>query len=290
MTAWKDMSTKDRLSLIGGQVVETEELERVRTCLRLAMLRHGTRPDGKVHVIQGETSLGKSTAARYFMFKLAETLGGKYVPQVDIKTPNKSVEECDYVQLGDAQGSARPIVRIQVAPRATYNGMLADTIFALTGKAVGTVSTKHHRLMKLLATQIVERKTQVLIFDDAHNVARNLTPEQASLAADVFKVLAKTTRVEIVVVGDSNLDKLFSTNTELAGMRDLQFPIAPMGNPENEKSPFCRFLKSMQAKMPFAVPCDFATLDDAKKMYCPSSDHLAQFGSWISGVSASSLG
>ena len=25
-------------------------------------------------------------------------------------------------------------------------------------------------------------------------------------------------------------------------------------------------------------------------IYCPSSDHLAQFGSWISGVSASSLG
>ena len=30
--------------------------------------------------------------------------------------------------------------------------------------------------------------------------------------------------------------------------------------------------------------------DGAATSDCPSSDHLAQFGSWISGVSASSLG
>lgn len=265
--SWNQRTIDERARIVGGLVAHTSQIALVETCLSVAMESHGTRPDGKVHVIEGETSLGKSTAVRYFMDDLAKDLGGAFRRQVDLSAPHRSIEESDFVHVGSPEGGARPIVRIQVAPTATYNGLLADTIFSLTGRQVAVSSYKHHRLMNLLAQQINGHGTKVIIFDDAHNLARNLATEKASLAADMFKVLAKTTRVEVVLIGSNQLEGLFKHNTELAAMRDLEFEILPMDEPTTEASEYLRFLQSFEIAMPFNARCDFSSLDVARKMH-----------------------
>jgi hypothetical protein len=232
----------------------------------LAYDSFGTRLEGQIAAAVGPTRYGKTTGVLVFMTKLAQKVGGELVGRGNSAEARTSVVGIDVVERKEGRQSIRPVVRIQVAPSPTFRGLLMDTIFLMT-ESMPSQRTSHAKLIHLLATQLINQQTRLIIFDEAHRICREGASAHNALAADVFSSIAKQARVEVALIGREDLDALFISNDELAQMKEFSFRVGPLPFPKNAQAPFCAFLSKFQSNMPFDRPCDIASLEVAQLIH-----------------------
>jgi hypothetical protein len=264
MTDWKQKSAQERYEHV-GLIIDTklETVTRIRECLTLSYNSFGTRYEGQIASLIGPTRFGKTSGAMVVMKELAIDLGAEFVTVKSFSTSRKSVACFDYVELQRDRQITRPVICIGVAPSPTYNGLLCDTIYALTG-TMPSSRTPHAKLLDTLVTQLLAQQVRMVIFDEAHRICREGGTAHNKLAADVFTTIAKRARVEIVVIGREELRDLAGSNPEFAEMNELVYEIGPLPYPLGLKDPFAVFLRKFEKNMPFDMDSDFGGLRGAQ--------------------------
>jgi|GEM_PF-5673861 len=262
---WNIKTDKERADHVGTIIdTKTDTVLRVGECLDMALASHDTGYEGHVAAIVGETRFGKTTGFMVWASAMAKKIGGELI-SVKVKD-SRSVESVDYVTVRNGQQELRPVLCVGVAPAPTYNGLLMDTIFAIT-RTVPKGRPSHAQLVNLLRRQIIEQGIKVLVFDEAHRIVRAGNANGNNLAGDVFSTLAKQTKVEIVLIGREQLADLFDDNDELTEMKDQEYEIRAMDYPTSVEDPFAKFVRKFEKNMPFNSPSDFEGLTGAQLIH-----------------------
>lgn len=262
---WNTKTLEERAEHIGAIIdTRTDTVQKIGECLDMALASHNTGYEGHVAAIVGATREGKTTGFLVWASKVAKTMGGSLV---SVKTKNsKSVECVDYITMRDGPQEIRPVLCVGVGPSPTYNGLLMDTILAIT-RTVPKGRPTHGKLVNLLREQIIAQKVRVLVFDEVHRIARSGSVAGNNLAGDVFSTLAKQTKVEIVLIGREGLSDLFSDNEELVDMTEQEFEIIPEDYPLQINDPYMTFVKKFEKNLPFNMPSDLGGLAGAQLIH-----------------------
>ncbi|MED4696655.1 TniB family NTP-binding protein [Peribacillus frigoritolerans] len=112
---------------------------------------------------------------------------------------------------------------------------------------------KTSTLNMALISAIINRKTKVLIIDEAHHMAKRLTTENLQNQMDVLKTLANKTKIPIVLLGTYELQNFKDQSGQLAsrGMNN-HFTRYRYDN-EEERMKFILCLLSFQQLLPLKI-------------------------------------
>jgi hypothetical protein len=248
--AWAQKSARERLNHIGQFIAITPTLQSAIAALRSTYDAWHTRPEGTCLFLVGEPRVGKTTAIDELTGELhagflAEyrTKDGYDVKELDPVTASMAVS------IETPTGFERPIIKVLVGSRPTYNELLADVLLCL-GIPVPKRATFGERL-HLLRTQLIGQKVRMVVFDEVQHISEHRGAEGAYKAADVFKVLLKATCVQIVCAGLPHALEIVDASNQIAGLTHRVHHIRPFDLDLNHNSELMTFLRTINEELPF---------------------------------------
>jgi hypothetical protein len=265
-TSWNDRPKRDRIAHVGTAVVETPSHRSTVRAFWSSYERHKTRPEGTCTFVLGETRAGKSTACDAFMHRLAEDLGGCVSPENAIEGSESMSSAVTSVRIVHATRIERPVIMVQVDAMPTYNALFADVASAIVGTRLPS-SWGRTKIVDTLTKQLVIQGTKMLIFDDVQHIVMHKGKDGIYRAADVFKVLMKAARVQVVLVGLPLTADIKRVNSQIDEMTSEVRIVRPFDLSTDVDGEFRMFLKAVEEDMPFDEPCDFSGPDTAARIH-----------------------
>lgn len=201
-------------------------------------------------VLIGKSRVGKTTAIDEFVEEFHEQLSVEYAQK-----RGYTVEDLDPLKASTAitiatpTGLERPIIKVLVGSRPTYNELLAHVLVCL-GVPVASRATFGERL-QVLTTQLIGQKVHMVVFDEVQHISEHRSAEGAYRAADVFKVLMKATRVQIVCAGLPHTMEIMDANPQVAGLTHQIHHVRPFAFDLDHASELMRFMQAINQELPF---------------------------------------
>ena len=262
---WAQRSSQERLNHIGQYIVMTSTLQSAIGAVRSHYEAWRTQPEGSCLFLIGETRVGKTTAIHEFVEELHTQLSLGHA-----KKRGYTVEDLDPLNASTAitiatpTGLERPIIKVLVGSRPTFNELLAHVLVCL-GVPVTSRATFGERL-QLLTTQLIGQRVHMAVFDEVQHISEHRSAEGAYRAADVFKVLMKATRVQIVCAGLPHTIEIMDANPQVAGLTHRIHRVRPFAFDLDHTSELMRFMQSITRELPFDEVSTMAEPDVAQRV------------------------
>jgi hypothetical protein len=247
-TAWTSINSNDRLSNIGRFIAVTPSLDASMKFIRSIMSGYRIAPEGEIAFLVGETRAGKTTAVNEIIEEVAERLGGEVVAQNlgDCRETEAIVSVIKETPFG----VERPIVKIYV-PKGppTFNRLLDDVLVAVNVRLPRTATFVERQLA--LGRQLFGQATHLVVFDDTHHICEKGKTAAAYDAADVFKVLAKTGRVQVLCVGLEHTREIKDANSQVEWLGGEEHHVLPLEITSDPTAELGRFCTTLNGELPF---------------------------------------
>lgn len=224
------MSHQERLDWMKKHTIETPDVKKVITYCRRLYRQAGTKREGNVGFVMGDTGVGKSTAVAAFVDQIADEIRRER-PEAELMRPE--VEDTyirpiwEVVQSeGDEYRIERPVVVVVVPPRPQFNPLLGDVAAAL-GKPL-TKGFKFGEALRTIKKEIRLQNVKMMIFDEVQHITQGSISSYQ--AADVIKVIAKC-KVEVVCVGMPDMMNLVegqNANEQLQRLKRISCEVRPL--------------------------------------------------------------
>lgn len=262
-----DMSTKEKATYFGRMVwSELPIITDVRDLLDLTRMAQGTSLGGKVSLIHGPNGVGKSVACDHYFRTIAHAEGGQYLGTAAEFGNDDSILDATWITTSVGNQERRNFVKIDVSPRVTANGLLADMIRGLT-LSEPPLAARHDALLRTVKKVLAGFGTEVLILDNAHrSVERNISIGKSD-AGDIIAEVASKTGVEVVLVGTDLSTSLFQDSNKLGNIKRFDLQVAPLPMPANGAQEFLTLLTKFQRRLPFTRRSDLTSDDVATRLY-----------------------
>jgi len=216
-------------------------------------------PEGDIQSIEGETRAGKTTSVDEWMINKHAEVVLQYAGRDDVQVLPLGDDSSHWaITIKTPTGFLRPVVKIQVDKKPRYKSLFADVLATMGFPGIPDKMTSDQRL-KLLATQIRDQKTRVIIFDEVHHISEYKNPDGAYDAGDVFKTLAKTARCQVLLVGLPHMMEIADANSQVRELMKPKHTVEPFKLDLEPTSDLKQFLISLNQELPFDQP---SCLDD----------------------------
>ncbi|MBD2746683.1 TniB family NTP-binding protein [Microvirga sp. BT688] len=247
-TDWSSSNSNDRLSNIGRFIAMTPSLTKSMEFIRSIMSGYRTAPEGEIAFLVGETRAGKTTAVNEIIEEVADKLDGKVVAQN--LGDCRETEAIVSVIVETPIGLERPIVKIYV-PKGppTFNLLLNDVLVAFNVRLPRTATFVERQLA--LGRQLYGQATRLIVFDDTHHICEQGKTAAAYDAADVFKVLAKTGRVQVLCVGLEHTTEIKDANSQVEWLGGEVYHVRPLEITSDPLAALGRFCTTLNKELPF---------------------------------------
>jgi len=248
-------SLSERLATIGKFIVDTPTLTQSVQFIRQCLDSHGCSSEGEISFLLGESRAGKTTAIETLMLELAQEIDGKFVSQR--REPEGRAAGLMSVDKITRDGVHRPVLAIGVPKAPTFKGLLADVLAALgiNLKSRATFVEQQSTICKQLRGQ----QTKLLIFDEAQHISESGKNKEVYAAADVFKILAKISGVQILCVGLPHALDIKLANPQVRWIGGIERTILPLAVSARPGSDLAILCTTFNAELPFNAPsqlCD----------------------------------
>jgi hypothetical protein len=249
-TSWDDVPVEDREAHIGKFVAMSPSLMSSVRFIRAHMRGYRTSPEGEISFLLGDTRAGKTTAINEVIDQIADETGGQIVSQ--ILDDNRDSEALVSVIVQTPHGIERPIVKIFVPVGPTFNGLLSDVLVAFDIR-LPQRATFAERLLAL-GRQLSGQRTRLVIFDDTQHICEKGKTAAAYEASEVFKVLAKTGRVQVLCAGLEHTREIKDANPQAAWLGGEEHWVRPLEIVATTKAPLAKFCTTLNSELPFDQP------------------------------------
>ena len=263
--SWAQKTREERLEHIGRFIAITPTLSHAMGAVQSTYSAWRTTPEGTCLFLVGEPRVGKTTAVDEFIGELHEQFseeygckGGYVVASLDAFTASMAIT------IETPTGFERPVVKVLVGSRPTFNGLLADVLLCL-GLAVPKSATFGERL-QILKIQLIGQKVRMIVFDEVQHISEHRGTEGAYKAADVFKVLMKAPRVQLVCAGLPHAMEIMDANPQVAGLTHRICHMLPFKLDLDNNSELMTFMKTINDELPFDEPSTLADDDVALRI------------------------
>ena len=262
-----DMTLKDKTKYFGRMVWdELPIVAEVRDVLGFSRQIQGTSLSGNVSLIHGIDGIGKSVACDHYFRKFANIESGTYNGTDKKFGEDDSILDATWVTTMVGNQERRSCIKIDVSPRVTANGLLADMIRGLTSREPPKIA-RHDHLLHSIKKILVGLGTEVLVLDNAHRaVERNISVGKSD-AGDIIAEIAHKTGVEIVLVGTDLAMSLFDDSKELSNHARRYLSVAPLPFPNAESKDFLTLLSKFQNRLPFPRRSDLTSDEVCTRLY-----------------------
>lgn len=125
-------------------------------------------------------------------------------------------------------------------------------------------STFAERLLAL-GRQLRGQRTQLVIFDDTQHICEKGKATAAYEASEVFKVLAKTGRVQVLCAGLEHTREIKDANAQAAWLGGEEHWVKPLAIAADPKTPLAKFCATLNGELPFDQPSKL----DRSDMFVP---------------------
>lgn len=242
----------ERNSQIGRAVVPMKSMQRIINALDGMYRLYGTRHQGQICAIVGQTHTGKSIARETFMKQKAEQLGG-YVENIDRdKEIISEVANISFVTVQEGYQLTHPVICIQILDNPTFNALADNTLRALVrGKPPSWDNGGD--LATLLQEQLTGRKTRLVIYDDVQEIGK-IRGANKNAAVQMLKALCKVAKVEVAAIGIKGTLEVLTSGEEIAELVCKRVILRPLPSPDwkaADKGEFVKFLTDLKAVLPF---------------------------------------
>lgn len=265
--SWLTKSTEERQRHIGGFIAMTRTLEDATRVLRKRYMSWHTAPQGNCAFIVGITNTGKTTAIDEFMAEIRDGIAAQFKDGNDLVLADEEAypPTMSVAFERPGQGVVRPVIKVFVGKRVTFNNLLWDTLLALGIKAPKNAT--YSQMMTMIRTQIREQEVKLLIFDECQHICEGRTQRGQYDAGDVFKLLMKDARVEIACAGLPHATEMLDANTQLAKLVRAKLTIQPFPLALEPESGWIVLLATMSADLPFDKPSDLHSRPTALRLH-----------------------
>ncbi|PZQ12428.1 MAG: hypothetical protein DI565_16540 [Ancylobacter novellus] len=246
-SAWSSMSLSARLSNIGNFIADTPTLLDSVSFIQECIESHGCSPEGEISFLLGETRAGKTTAVETAMRDFAEKVQGEFISQRF--RSDRHAAALMSVDKMTRDGIERPVFAIEVPKAPTFKGLLADVLAALGVAIKGKITFGEQQ--SLLCAQLVGQRTKLLIFDDAQHVCESGKNHEVYAAADVFKLIAKVSGVQILCVGLPHTLDVKTANPQVKWIGGVERTIEPLAIDANPASDLAILCATLNKELPF---------------------------------------
>lgn len=252
-TPWASVPLAKRVGHIGKFIAMSPSLTSSVRFIRTHLQGYGTSPEGEIAFLLGETRAGKTTAINEVIDQIAEESGGQIVSQK--LDDSRDTEALVSVVIQTPNGIERPLVKIFVPIGPTFNGLLSDVLLAFDIR-LPSRATFAERLLAL-GRQLSGQRTQLVIFDDTQHICEKGRTTAAYEASEVFKVLAKTGRVQVLCAGLEHTREIKDANPQAAWLGGEEHIVKPLEIFADIKSPLAKFCATLNSELPFDQPSQF---------------------------------
>lgn len=253
--SWNDTPSSERVAHIGKTIVDTPTHDRTISVFQKTYDRYLSRSEGTCSFVLGETRAGKTTACEEWMIRLAADVGGEVVSGDSVQSG-----VITSVVVHRDGGIERPVLKVQVDSNPTYKSLFADVVATVLGTRPPRSMT-FQQLLGLLSHQLAAQKTRLLVFDDVQHIAEHRGRDGVYKAADVFKVLMKTARVQIALVGLPHAEEIQQANRQLFEMTVQTHLVRPFDLCLEPDGEYRLFLAALERDMPFDTQSDISSDD-----------------------------
>ncbi|KAB0679714.1 ATP-binding protein [Aureimonas leprariae] len=168
----------------------------------------------------------------------------------------------------------RPVIKIPVDPKPSFKSLFSDVVVAVTGtrppKTMNFMS-----VLTMLIHQLLAQKTKLLIFDDVQHISEHRGPEGIYKAADVFKVLMKSARMQIVLIGLPHAREIMLANTQLHEMTSRVHQVSPFVL-DGREGEFVQFLEAIEGELPFDKASDISGDEVAVRIHHATDGYVGR--------------
>jgi hypothetical protein len=213
------------------------------------MSAYGTAPEGTISFLLGETRAGKTTAIDQIIAETSDAVGGVIVTR---DSDDRSSEALVSVEVMTPTGVERPIFKVFVPVGPTFNNLLADVLLALGIKLPRSATFAQRQLA--LGRQLREQKTQLIIFDDTQHICEKGKLSAAYDASEVFKVLAKVARAQVLCAGLEHTIEIKDANPQVKWLGGETHVVRPHQPTARVDTDLARFCLTMNEILPFDRP------------------------------------
>jgi len=259
--SWADAPVEEREAHVGQFVAMSPSLMSSVRFIRAHMRGYRTSPEGEISFLLGDTRAGKTTAINEVIDQIADETGGQIVSQHLYDT--RDSEALVSVIAQTPNGIERPIVKIFVPIGPTFNGLLSDVLVAFDIK-LPQRATFAERLLAL-GRQLSGQRTRLVIFDDTQHICEKGKTAAAYEASEVFKVLAKTGRVQVLCAGLEHTREIKDANPQAAWLGGEEHWVKPLEIVAATKAPIAKFCATLNSELPFDEPSQL----DRPEMFVP---------------------
>lgn len=249
-TSWDDVPVEEREAHIGHFVAMSPSLTSSVRFIRAHMRGYRTSPEGEIAFLLGDTRAGKTTAINEVIDQIAEETGGQIVSQ--ILDDNRESEALVSVIVQTPNGIERPIVKIFVPVGPTFNGLLSDVLVAFDIRL--PQRAKFAERLLALGRQLSSQRTRLVIFDDTQHICEKGKREPAYEASEVFKVLAKTGRMQVLCVGLEHTREIKDANRQAEWLGGEEHWVKPLEIVAATEAPLAKFCTTLNSELPFDQP------------------------------------
>jgi hypothetical protein len=262
---WAQKTREERLSHIGQFIAITPTLRDAIAAVRSIYGAWRTKPEGTCLFLVGEPRIGKTTAIDEFIFELHEHCCAEYDGREGyVVTGLEAFTASMAITVETPTGYERPLVKVLVGSRPTFNDLLADVLLCL-GIVVPKAATFGERL-QILKTQLIGQKVRMIVFDEVQHISEHRGTEGAYKAADVFKVLMKAPRVQLVCAGLPHAVEIIDANPQVARLTQRICHMHPFKLDLEPNSELMIFMQTLNAQLPFDKPSMMADADLALRV------------------------
>ncbi len=278
------MPAKERAAHFGRMVYDKfPAVLGVQKVMDTVSLAYGTSLTGKVTLVHGGNGVGKSVACEHYLRKFAKDNGGSYSGTETRFGDEASIRDAVWVGKTSGNSEVRPMIKVDIAPRVTANGLLGDTFLGLTG-ALPPRGARHTELLRTINVQLRSFGTEVLVFDNAHHAVERRITDGKSDAGDIFAAIADKTGVEILLIGTDHARSLFTNSEPLRRARRGEFLVPAIERPTNGSEVFFELLTKYQNRMPFDRPSDLTSDEVVTRLYTYCDGNIETLSTFLSSV------
>ena len=254
---WASMPLSERLATIGNFIADTPTLVKSVDFIGQCIESHGCSSEGEISFLLGESRAGKTTAVETAMQDLAQKVEGEFISQRN--RPVGRTAGLMSVDRVTRDGVHRPVLAIEVPKAPTFKGLLADVLAALGVVLKGRATFLEQQ--STICSQLRGQQTKLLIFDDAQHVCETNKNNDVYAAADVFKILAKISGVQILCVGLPHTLDMKTANPQVKWIGGVERTIAPLVIDADPGSDLAVLCATLNAELPFGEPSQLCEPD-----------------------------